>query len=73
MNTTERVGAPAVGNALGYFVALWFINKVTWLDAGDEALAVAAAGTICIHVLAEARNILAWIIERISNVSTGED
>ena len=60
MKRTERATGPAIGNSLGYFAALWFIQKVEWLDASDESLAVAAMGTLFIHLIMEARVFFEW-------------
>ena len=64
MKTPERAGAPAIGNAVGFFFILWLIPKVTWLDASDEGMAVAMAGTLFIHFFAEVRDGARWCAKR---------
>lgn len=61
MKTTERIGAPALGNAVGLIIALYAIDKFPWLPVDQREFIVAAAGTICIHALIEARGLLVWI------------
>lgn len=64
MNKVERAGAPAVGNAIGYFFVLWLTPKVLWLEPSDESMAVAFAGTIFIHLFSEVRNVARWSTEQ---------
>lgn len=64
MKTTERAGAPAVGNALGLFVGLWAIDKYEFLPADQQEYIVIAFGTLFIHILFEIRQIFAWLVSR---------
>ncbi len=64
MKTPERTGAPAIGNAVGFFFILWLIPKVTWLDPSDESMAVAFAGTLFIHFFTEVRTCVGWLAVR---------
>ena len=41
MQAAERTGAPALGNAVGYFAALYLIDKVDWLTSDNAEIAVA--------------------------------
>ena len=52
---TSEFSFPALGNAMGYFITLYLIAELPWLDDSDESFAVAAMGTIMIHVLQGAR------------------
>lgn len=61
MKVVERTGAPALGNAIGYFLVLWAVVNVPWITAENQVEAVTFAGTICIYVLNEARAIFNWI------------
>ena len=61
MNTPERSGAPALGNALGYFAALYLMTKVAWIEGQDPSIVTAMMGTICIHILLEFRTAVRWI------------
>ena len=65
MKTVERTGAPALGNAIGLFLALWAINHFDWLPTEEKEYIVAAAGTVCIHILMEFRNVLGWLAGRL--------
>jgi len=65
MKTPERATAPAIGNAVGFFFILWLIPKVTWLDASDEGMAVAMAGTLFIHFFTEVRDCVGWLAKRL--------
>lgn len=64
MKTTERAGAPAVGNALGLFVGLWAIDKYDFLPHEQQEYIVVAFGTIFIHILFEARLLFSWLASR---------
>ena len=61
MHNMERAGAPALGNAIGYFLALYLINKQDWLGPEHTDIAVAMMGTICIHILFELRLVTAYL------------
>jgi len=61
----ERAGAPALGNALGYFAALYMISKVDWLGPEHSEIAVAMMGTIFIHAIMEGRAIVRWFAARL--------
>jgi len=65
MKTPERAGAPAIGNAVGFFFILWLTPKVTWLDGTDESMAVAFAGTLFIHFFAEMRAGVRWCAKQL--------
>lgn len=64
MKTAERTGAPALGNALGYFAAFYVIDKYDWLSSVNIEIAVAMMGTIFIHLLIEVRGLFAWAKNR---------
>lgn len=64
MKTPERVGSPAVGNAVGLLIGLWAIDKFDWLPVEQSEFIVAACGTLCIHALIEGRSIISWIASR---------
>jgi len=64
VKTQERAGAPALGNALGYFAALYLISRVDWLGPEHSEIAVAMMGTIFIHAIMEARAIVGWCSAR---------
>jgi hypothetical protein len=64
MKTAERTGAPALGNALGYFAAFYIIDKYDWLSSVNTEIAVAMMGTIFIHVLMEFRDVVHWVANR---------
>ncbi len=66
MKKTERVAAPAVGNAIGLFVGLWAIDKYEWLPSDQQETIVIALGTIFIHLLIQVRSITAWIASKMS-------
>ena len=61
MKAPERSGAPALGNALGYFAALYAMTRIEWLDGQDPSIVTAMVGTIFIHVLMELRGAIRWI------------
>lgn len=62
MNVLERSGAPALGNALGFFAALYLMSRVQWIDGQDPSVVTAMMGTIFIHVLLEIRKVVLWIV-----------
>lgn len=64
MKTVERTGAPALGNALGWFAAYYVIDKYDWLTGVDASIATAMMGTVFVHVLMEAREGVSWIASR---------
>lgn len=61
MNTPERSGAPALGNALGYFAALYIMTRVDWVADQDPSIVTAMVGTIFIHILMELRQVSRFI------------
>lgn len=63
--TPERAGGPALGNALGYFAALYLVDTQDWLGPENSEIAVAMMGTIFIHILIEWRNFLRWVRNQI--------
>ncbi len=66
MKRTERTGAPAVGNAIGLFVGLWAIDKYDFLPKDQQEYIVVAFGTVFIHLLFEARQIISWVADLIA-------
>lgn len=72
MKTTERAGAPALGNAVGYFVALWLISEVQWLQPEHSEIAVAMMGTIFIHVFFEIRQVGRFIADKFKQAPEGD-
>jgi len=64
MNAAERTSGPALGNALGYFAALYLMAEVEWISAQnpDPAIITAMMGTIFIHLFLEVRAIGSWIM-----------
>lgn len=72
MKTTERAGAPALGNAVGYFVALWMISEVQWLNPEHSEIAVAMMGTIFIHIFFEVRQLGGWLASRFKKTPKGD-
>lgn len=48
---TERLSLPPLGNALGYFLGLWAISRLEWLDAANSTEIVAMMGVLCIYAL----------------------
>ena len=70
MKTPERTGAPALGNAIGLFLALWAIDQYDWIDTSQREFVVAACGTICIHILMEARNLFSWVSSKLDEKKT---
>lgn len=64
MKTAERTGAPALGNAIGYFAAYYAIGQFDWLMGVDASIATAMMGTIFIHLLIELRGVFSLIKAR---------
>ena len=67
MKTVERTGAPALGNALGYFAAFYAIDKYDWLSTVTPEIATAMMGTIFIHILIELRSVWGWVKGRFND------
>lgn len=64
MKTTERTASPALGNAVGYFVVLWAVVNVEWINAEHQAEAVAMAGALFTYFFNEVRAVAGWIADR---------
>ncbi len=66
---TEKLGAPAIGNAVAFFVVLWAVSKGI-VDTDDKAEAVAMGGAIASYLLLQVRQLFAWLgglIEKIAS------
>jgi len=59
MNQVTRATGPTIGMALGYFAVLWGVNS-GYINATDQAEAVAMAGIAGVHVVNEIKHFFVW-------------
>lgn len=64
MQKAERVAAPALGIALGYFIAMYATHSTDWLPEDKQAETVAMAGGVCTYVIQELRAFARWVVSQ---------
>ncbi len=59
---TEKLAAPGVGIALGYFLAIYGVHK-GWIQEDDKAEAVGMAGFVVTWVLFQLKQVVLFFAE----------